>query len=497
MEILSPSLAPRLGFHYFPDMVHYRVQDLETWLPELLRLGASWITLLAPIERAIPEYFLTGLLKANIQPVLHFQLPAHQPMPGESSRLMLSNYARWGVRYVAFYDRPNLRANWRPSSWVQTDLVEHFLDYFLPLAGVALQEGLTPVFPPLEPGGDYWDLAFLRTALRSIARRDSEGLLEALTLSAYAWTGRHSVDWGNGGPQRWPGVRPYYTPPEAQDHLGFRIFDWYLAISEQELGRRLPIFLLRAGSIPEDHDGKEGAKAQGVAHAQTNLTLARLFAGEQDEAAGLEPIPPEVLACNFWLLCAQEQSSYAAQAWFQPEESRLPVVDALRQWIAIRRKNQTTPGEMVKGLAKEDDESLVDRVIFSGVDPRPRVEPESLIAPLGDFEREAEKESAGIRDELEPEEEKEQLGEQVHPITHYVLLPLYAWGVANWDLSLIQPLMEESHPTVGFSLAEARLATRVTVVGGEGAISPEALDMLRSSGCRVERILEDGTLIAS
>jgi hypothetical protein len=84
-----------------------------------------------------------------------------------------------------------------------------------------------------------------------------------------------------------------------------------------------------------------------------------------------------------------------------------------------------------------------------------------------------------------------------HPITHYVLLPLYAWGVADWDLTAIQPLIQESHPTVGFSLAEARLATRVTIVGGEGVVTPEAMEMLRANGCQIDRVLDDGTLVAS
>jgi hypothetical protein len=78
-----------------------------------------------------------------------------------------------------------------------------------------------------------------------------------------------------------------------------------------------------------------------------------------------------------------------------------------------------------------------------------------------------------------------------------VLLPLYAWGAANWDLALVEPLLQESHPAIGFSLAEARLARRVTVVGAEGAVSEEALGMLRNSGCQVERLLEDGTLVAT
>jgi len=69
--------------------------------------------------------------------------------------------------------------------------------------------------------------------------------------------------------------------------------------------------------------------------------------------------------------------------------------------------------------------------------------------------------------------------------------------VAEWDLKAIQPLVQQSHPTIGFSLTEARLAERVTVIGGPGAISEDALDYLRRSGCAVERIIDDGMLIAS
>jgi hypothetical protein len=82
-------------------------------------------------------------------------------------------------------------------------------------------------------------------------------------------------------------------------------------------------------------------------------------------------------------------------------------------------------------------------------------------------------------------------------ISHYILLPLYAWGAADWDFELISPLLRDSHPTVGFSLNEASRAERVTVVGGPGVFTDEALALLRSSGCTIDRLTENGTLIAS
>ena len=41
--------------------------------------------------------------------------------------------------------------------------------------------------PPLEPGGSYWDTAFLRTALTTLQRRKPELVRGGLALSAYAW----------------------------------------------------------------------------------------------------------------------------------------------------------------------------------------------------------------------------------------------------------------------------------------------------------------------
>jgi hypothetical protein len=50
---------------------------------------------------------------------------------------------------------------------------------------------------------------------------------------------------------------------------------------------------------------------------------------------------------------------------------------------------------------------------------------------------------------------------------------------------------------VGFSLSEAALAERVTVVGNETDFPESALNVLRAAGCFVERVEGNGTSIAS
>ena len=45
MDSVPPGLQKtRIGFHYFPDTLHYRDVDVNTWLPELQALAASWLT---------------------------------------------------------------------------------------------------------------------------------------------------------------------------------------------------------------------------------------------------------------------------------------------------------------------------------------------------------------------------------------------------------------------------------------------------------------------
>ncbi len=440
----------RIGFHYYPDTLHYRQSDLQTWLPELKALNTGWLVLQAPTDRAIPEYFIQGLLAAGIEPVLHFPfLPEATPAPNELA-LLFKSYANWGVRYLALFDRPNTHKQWGQAAWAQQDLVERFLDLFIPLAEKACSFGLTPLFPPLEPGGDYWDTAFLRAALQSIQRRGHQRLLDRLALSAYAWADNRPFDWGAGGPERWPGARPYFTPPEEQDQLGFRIFDWYNAIAQAVLDQPLPILLLATGSRPGDHRATDQATVDAVEHTTRNLQIAQLLAGETNsipDGVQLEPIPDHVIAGCFWLLTTAPNDPNQTAAWFQEDDETLPIVQKMQAWANTHEPMQSTPETTAKGIASTPN----------------------TVRPVND----------------------------THPIQHYLLLPRYEWGISDWHLEVIQPFIKRHQPTVGFSPAEAALAEQVTVIGGDQSFSELIIEQLKSAGCIVHQISGDGTTIAT
>ncbi len=438
----------RLGFHYYPDTFHYREHDLQIWLPQLNGLGARWLICRSEAGRAIPEYFIEGLIASGIQPVIQFNLPlANQPDKHEIS-LLLESYARWGVKYVGFYERPNSPAAWPQHGWAQQNLVERYLDRFLPLAEAAAAAQISPVFSPLEPGGSFWDTAFLRMSLQSMERRGQTKVLDNLVLSTYAWTHQHPLDWGAGGPERWPDARPYFTPEGFQDQRGFRIFDWYQAVAQAVLQKSLPIFLFQAGlpGHPETLSTEACKDDVYTRDCQTILQLldeteAAVPQDSEDEQAKtlLEPLPAEILACNFWLLAAPENSPAVNQAWFKNSGPSLPIS---RSILGSRGNTAQTTRP-----ARLFDEGFLERI--------------------------------------------------AHPIQHYVLLPLhYKFNLeAIW--SGLLPFINKYHPTIGFSVEEAQLAMQVTVIGGYETIPDEIVNRLRKSGCKVERISADGTRIAT
>ncbi len=472
----STSTPSRLGFHYFPDTFHYRQSDLTTWLPELKALGASWLTLVAPIDRAIPEAFIKGLLQADIQPLLHFHLPLSHPISPSSLDVLFRAYAEWGVRYVVLFDRPNCRASWSASTWAQSDLVERFLDRFLSLAHAVLQAGLIPVFPPLEPGGDYWDTTFLRAALQSMMRRGEAQLLQTLHLSAYAWADEHPLDWGAGGPERWPEAAPYVTPPGQEDQRGFYIFDWYLAQAQAVLGKPCPIFLVAAGSRLKRPAGEADRQVDETSHANTNMAIFRLLTQSEGAESAFEPISPHVLACNFWLLAAADEN-HAAQAWYLADGSVLPVVIAMKQWW-----------EKTSAIQTELPSPASARLTLDV----PETPPVNSAPPLND--------PSPSQDEIPslstaPQPDRPQVTSR--PIAHYLLLPLPDIGAMDWHLDVARPFILRHRPTVGYSIEEAKLAQRVTVVGGEHIFPEELLEDLRRQGCEVMRIAGDGIDIAT
>lgn len=433
----KPMQDSRLGFHYFPDEDHFGQRDLNLWLPELKTLGAGWLTLRASLPKAIPETFLRALIDSDIQPILHLTAGPIRRLETAPLQSIFQAYARWGVQYVAVFSPANVRESWAPSDWPKPSLVERYLDAIHPILQLQFDTGLAPVLPPLVPGGDYWDTAFLDVALEGLARRCTPSMLGALVVGLHAYAYNRPTDWGAGGPSRWPNARPYATPEGSQDHIGFRIAEWYDARLRARLGAPRPLLCFRGGAIVGDATDRNFPAVNESIHADRALEIAELLASDA--------LPASVLNINFWLLAAAADSPLVSQAWYRADGTpALPAVAALKQFRPATAAHSSTASR-----------------------PAAARQPKTI-------------------------------SKSAKPLSHYVLLPVYEWGISEWHWNAVRGYVKAFQPTCGFSADEASQAEYVTIVGNEQGVPADIEQRLIRAGCNVERISgPDGGAIES
>jgi hypothetical protein len=434
MRYPTPHNQSRLGFCYNTSNTHHRQVDLHRWLPKFESMGVGWLMLNATIERAIPEGFIRGLIAAGIEPVIHFGMSPATPPSLPDFRLLIQQYARWGIHYICLFDQPNLQAQWTNKNWAQTDLVERYLDVFIPLAREVIKIGMWPVFSPLALGGDYWDTAFLRTSMEALLRRGQTRVLDKLVLGAYANIHDYSLQWGAGGPERWIGARPYFTPDNEEDQKGFRVADWYRAITSAELGRSLPMILFETGQ-----------HAEIVRSVDTDRQIAQLLSGFPIQ--GLDPVDEDVLAFQFQNLIADSTLGESDQAFFTADGNAMKSAQTLTKWQAQHKNAHPQPKSVPVTIKQSTPNPTTSHTNFT--------------------------------------------------IRHYVLLPKFEWGVSDWHLNAVRPFVKKHDATVGCSAEEAIHASRVTLVGDESVFPTEIELRLQQAGCLVERIDGTGTDIAT
>lgn len=325
-------MEKKIGFHYFQDLNHYQSRDLALWQPELESLQAGWLVLKASPNYAIPEEFITGLLDSDVQPIIHFDIPVNSDYRPEDLRILLSSYARWGVKYVIFFDRPNMKSSWLHDTWSQGDLVERFLDRYLPFVRAAEQNGLTPIFPPLQPGGDYWDLSFLKKVLNLVKQRRSLDFVSNLHIAVSSQTFNHPLSWGAGGKRNWKVPRPYSKSEIGEeDHLGFNTWQWYTDLVNSILGIEAKLFLFYFGSA----DIK-----QSVLDPKVSFEELIDFAMKPSEEAGRAAEQKNnILACLFWILSTSEPNEDGQTAFFDiTGEVKVPEIKSYKEKLENTRK---------------------------------------------------------------------------------------------------------------------------------------------------------------
>lgn len=299
--------SKKLGFHYYKDAGHFDDPSLDYWLPKLQAAGTSWLVVYAPDLGEIPENFIQRLREARIEPIVVLNYSISEPPSMPIFRQRMAYFHSIGIHMVQFFNRPNMRSSWSPEDWIKPRLVARFIRKFADYAAVCIGEKVIPLFPLLEPGGDYWDLAFLRTGVKLLHKEYAENLLSNIVFSASACLNRHPLFWNEGGPSAYPASAPYLDG--QVDHRGYYLYLWYEDILRKEIGKNVPLLLMNAGMWDS---------ASGIFDVVTReskvqyLNILNML--QEVSLKGEGKVPSYVLSCCMYKLPTAESLSASAAA---------------------------------------------------------------------------------------------------------------------------------------------------------------------------------------
>lgn len=303
MEHLTREIGPalkRIGMHYPGDNESFSLASAQNWVRHLNRLNVNWLALRSPSSRAIPEDFIRRLTSQGIHLIIQFGLKPDNTLVLSEVRTLLEVYGKWGVEYACLIEQPNMKHSWGDELWVKNNIVEEHLNIFLQFSQICVENNIHPVFSPLFPAGDYWDLAFLEDSFKIIREKASPQILDSLVIAAYGWHFGHPLDWGAGAKAHWPLVAPFIKY-SGQDQRGFRTYEWYSEICQKVFSEKKPMIILEAG-LPGNEQEPGGAQA--TVWSLEFEQLHKLLTGENvydDQGDGqlFPPIGQEVLVCFF------------------------------------------------------------------------------------------------------------------------------------------------------------------------------------------------------
>ncbi len=324
---------PDIGFQYFKSEGTFLLTQLQYWIPILKQLGARYIVFMGGFDLAVNEDIIQTTFSNEMVPIIHFSEELPLVKDFNHVKVLLNAYAKWGVKSIILGNKPNIKTSWSPTGWRYENLVDHFLDRFIPLAHYATAIGIKPVFPPLQPGGDYWDTAFLELALEGLERRQLSDILNHLVLACSGATFGKNLEWGKGGPGNWPQSKPYNTPEGQQDQIGFRTFEWYKTISRKTLQHALPLMILNCGSVGNERLLNYAEKQQHLSNMEQIITACQIRSfTEKSSFQNRIDFPKEMRACMFSLEMLQR---------LMEDDFTAPNLEALFAWPSFERETHT------------------------------------------------------------------------------------------------------------------------------------------------------------
>ncbi|MBU1747844.1 MAG: hypothetical protein KKA73_09150, partial [Chloroflexi bacterium] len=176
------------GLHWFPTTAQSHAV-VDRFVPELVVMRIRWVVVLNGLgewDVYANDYLVTRLRAAGIMPVLRIVAPVG-PLDPARVRDIVRHYRPLGVYYYQIFNEPNLHDQWAVP---EPHSPERFVDYWLPLAQVVVDEQALTGLAPLAPGGDLSDYEFLQRSLAYLAQQGQWRVL------ARTWVGLHNYTFG-------------------------------------------------------------------------------------------------------------------------------------------------------------------------------------------------------------------------------------------------------------------------------------------------------------
>lgn len=290
-NLLSEKTYKKLGFHYYGDAGHFDEASMDFWFPKLQAAGTRWLVICLSQNVSVPQEFIDRLKSIRIEPIVIMNLSISEPPSQIQFEQTVRDYAEKGIRLIQFFNKPNLRRSYTPEDWMKPGLVKRFTERFAAYASIAIREKIIPIYPLLEPGGDYWDLAFFESSLKILKENYSEKVLPNLVFSAYCGLNEHPISWNAEGPAEYGYPAPYEQ--NGVNHCGFYLYKWYHDLIVRELGKNYPMILFRAGKWAY------GIGELNLITKESRQEYLKILNITQNEA---NPLPNFVLACCLYKL---------------------------------------------------------------------------------------------------------------------------------------------------------------------------------------------------
>jgi len=373
---------------------------LIEWCEDAKRHGVSCVTVWSNDKYQVD--FCKALIDHGIEVIYR---PGENKIPSQFIGGIYEAYRDVGVRYLQFYNEPNLTAEWKDDRKMSP---EFFAENWAEKCRAIKSIGMIPVVPPLSPGGNFWHPDFFH---RMMNWWKNQGMLPDLLRGCVL--GIHN--------------RPTVNPPDDEGVCSFNGYKYYRQWMKDIMGFTLPMVAPEAGYEPSDvgHDWDKWR--------DWNLELIRRFRPGHPKYVG-----DDFLYHCFWIYhdsgslwdrCGLVENWYYAQDHGGDRITNLWKALAEEDWGEIPMPPTPVPPTPPLPPAPPPPDPVIGDVVFVGlseemIDMLSISGPADLTKPYWKI----------VRIEIQPQCDKQSVFAILLPSTPFMMQMFWANGESGWAL---------------------------------------------------------------